>query len=519
MQNRPLVSRPSADATSIEDLVTWVHEGRIRIPGFQRPLRWRAQQVLELFDSLWLGYPVGNLLFWKRPADAAQLELGPLRIDAKGRADALWVVDGQQRLTALACVLLHPHPTTSSNDLFALWFDLESQQFIRPRSGQDISPYWLPMNRVLDAVTLGEWWGESPERAGRSDLYRVALQLGKRLRESRIPIYTVETDDPEAVRTIFLRLNTSGVSMRETEVFTALHSTDGLRSPLLVLRDVCQESRMGLLEDSWRLRCLRVVAGERLDQQTRLEIDAYRQWVTPAAMALGSALEALKTEGHVPHLRLLPYRLPVITLTRFFHLHPDPSVRTRELLRRWLWRGIVSGHHKNTQNPQLRWLSSAIDADESASAQRLLASCGQVDEAQVVAFAGRVSNADRSSHSAESRVYGCLLAHAGPRHVETGELLDVGQLFDELGPNALLKVADGRSDRVLHSYLDDPAIALDSATEEVRASHYWTRSSDGEGGRRLALGRIFADILLAWCAPGMPDLPSLADTFADLGEE
>lgn len=65
------------------DLVAAALEGRIRIPEFQRPLRWQWEDVRRLFDSIVKGYPIGNLLLWKRPAPEASIGLGGLRIQAK----------------------------------------------------------------------------------------------------------------------------------------------------------------------------------------------------------------------------------------------------------------------------------------------------------------------------------------------------------------------------------------------------------------------------------------------------
>lgn len=475
----------------------------------------------RLFDSLWRGYPVGSLLLWERPAEAGPIQVGEIRWQAEARQDALWVVDGMHRICALASVLAHPRPTASSADLFALWFDLENRRFVRPGTAEDVPHTWLPMNRVLDAVALGEWWNESHERAGRSDLYRVALYLGEWIRETQIPTYVVETYDPEVPRQIFARINTAGVAMQATEVFSALHSIDSKVGPLDVLRDVCREARMGALEDTWRHRCLQVVAGVRLDSPLYPEEYGYvhRDVVGPTALALGLALDFLRAEGHIPHLRALPYHLPVVVLTRFFHLHPDPAPATRQLLRRWLWRGIVSQTHKDTSASALRWLHGAIDADEARSVARMLARVGEDSSAGADSFAKRVADSRGAAHSAERQVYAALLAHLAPRHVETGEVLDLGQLFDEHGPNALQKVAPRRADRILHPYLEDPAAALDASSEEIRASHLWTSTRDGEQARQLALYGRFKDLLSSWCESGLPDLAPLPALFADLGEE
>lgn len=81
------------------------------MPDFQRPLRWRADDVVKLFDSLHRGYPIGSLLFWKRPADAeANYRIGGALLPVPANPDAWWIVDGQQRVTALAAALLELEP-------------------------------------------------------------------------------------------------------------------------------------------------------------------------------------------------------------------------------------------------------------------------------------------------------------------------------------------------------------------------------------------------------------------------
>ena len=75
--------------------------GRVRIPKFQRPLRWDAKDVLSLLDSVYRGYPIGTLLFWRRPAEADPIVHGTVSIAAPAVTDALWVVDGQQRIISL----------------------------------------------------------------------------------------------------------------------------------------------------------------------------------------------------------------------------------------------------------------------------------------------------------------------------------------------------------------------------------------------------------------------------------
>src|SRR6266540_3193737 len=99
------IQRSDAARYKIEQLLDFVRRGYIRIPRFQRGLRWTSTDVERLFDSIYRGFPVGTLLFWQRPANADTVEIGPVTIKAPTLSDALWVVDGQQRITSLAAAL------------------------------------------------------------------------------------------------------------------------------------------------------------------------------------------------------------------------------------------------------------------------------------------------------------------------------------------------------------------------------------------------------------------------------
>src|SRR6185295_6162271 len=82
----------------VRDIIDRSVNHKWSIPEFQRGFVWKAIQVRDLIESLWLNYPVGTLLIW----DSAQ------HVETRSASDAqmpdAWVVDGQQRATAL-CIL------------------------------------------------------------------------------------------------------------------------------------------------------------------------------------------------------------------------------------------------------------------------------------------------------------------------------------------------------------------------------------------------------------------------------
>lgn len=68
------------------------------IPEFQRGFVWKSTQVRDLAESLWYDYPIGSLLVWNSHGPTEEQHAH----DAQ--RPSLWVVDGQQRSTAL-CIL------------------------------------------------------------------------------------------------------------------------------------------------------------------------------------------------------------------------------------------------------------------------------------------------------------------------------------------------------------------------------------------------------------------------------
>jgi hypothetical protein len=370
MEDKRLRQRPEAEARNIEKLLDRVSAGVHRIPPFQRPLRWRSQHIIQLFDSIWRGFPIGELLLSRQPAPAEQLNFGPVVIHADARSDALMVVDGQQRVVSLAGVLLHPDPKPRGG-VHAIWFDLEQQGFVRLTKANP-PVHWIPLREVVDSARLLRWLHEWPLRSERPDLVDRAILLGKAIREYEVPAYIVHDAEDQVLRLIFNRINNSGERMREEEVFDALHGAEG-RKPLAESCARIAEEGFGEIEGKWFLRALKAV-GEIDPKRRASEIDLEQNPTVMAATeaAVRRALTFLVTDAEIPHRDLLPYNLPLVILARFFNLHSEPSVRNRGLLVRWVWRGALSGVHAASSDAEVRRLSALIDGDETASVQRLL---------------------------------------------------------------------------------------------------------------------------------------------------
>ena len=129
-------------SVKIKELVDAAVSHTWSIPEFQRGFVWKATQVRDLAESLWLGYPVGSLLLW----NSQQVTV------ARGASDAqnpnLWVVDGQQRATAL-CILFGRKPYWWNHDL---WNSEVKKYDIRFDIHTKEAPYFWVANAAIRKV-------------------------------------------------------------------------------------------------------------------------------------------------------------------------------------------------------------------------------------------------------------------------------------------------------------------------------------------------------------------------------
>lgn len=92
-----------AEAT-VEELVSKIERGELRLPEMQRRYVWRSSRVRDLLDSLYRGYPSGAILIWEtdEPVPEQDFAVGQ---QANPYAKTQLLLDGQQRLTSLSAVI------------------------------------------------------------------------------------------------------------------------------------------------------------------------------------------------------------------------------------------------------------------------------------------------------------------------------------------------------------------------------------------------------------------------------
>jgi hypothetical protein len=156
--------RPQAEVLTIDGLVKRARQGDFRMPRFQRAFRWNAQDVNSLFDSIWRGFPIGSLLLWDRPAPTGEVSFGSFTVEqAAAMTNAQWVVDGQQRLTALVATLTEHDDPLRRSSCTSIWTGVSScvvERAMRRPPGRRATRFWRANLRSLRGCVASTWYGD-----------------------------------------------------------------------------------------------------------------------------------------------------------------------------------------------------------------------------------------------------------------------------------------------------------------------------------------------------------------------
>ena len=223
-----------ASSYSLSTLLEEIDRGEIALPDIQRPFVWKPAKVRDLFDSMYRGFPVGNLLFWATGAEAGARRIGTHDHEAAPR---LMIVDGQQRLTSLYSVL------TGRSVLRKDYTESRISIAFRPRDGSfkvtdaavrknsefisDISIIWGSGGRRKSEREFLERLRKSkgPLTEQYRDELAEAIDRLYDLRNYPFKVFELGANvDEEQVADVFVRVNSKGVHLGQAEFVLTLMS-------------------------------------------------------------------------------------------------------------------------------------------------------------------------------------------------------------------------------------------------------------------------------------------------------
>lgn len=209
----------------VSQLVDDVEKGAVRLPDIQRPFVWRNTKVRDLVDSMYRGYPVGELMFWSNRGAGHTRSIGD---GAKHHETTRQVIDGQQRLTSLYALLSGREILREdySKETIRISFNPFLKRFEVPNSATDRSADWIhDVSTVFgNSTTARRSYFKRLRAEGREITDEEEEYLENVIDDlSRVKDYTfnvVELGEEvtrETIADIFVRINSEGVSLSSAD--------------------------------------------------------------------------------------------------------------------------------------------------------------------------------------------------------------------------------------------------------------------------------------------------------------
>ena len=186
---------------------------------------WTVAQVRELADSLSRNFPVGSILTWKS-------SIAIQRGDNDQPLQKSWIIDGQQRTTAL-CTLFGKRPDWWDHNHGGTWdqhlnaFDIRldiGESEITFATRKSPSKRYIPVREVLAADNLYDLAEELIE-GGHSFTSNVGtlakhLESVNRIKQAILPMVQIDDEvELTEVAEIFKRLNSTGTRVQQADIY------------------------------------------------------------------------------------------------------------------------------------------------------------------------------------------------------------------------------------------------------------------------------------------------------------
>lgn len=410
-------------------------------------------RVAYLLDSIYKGYPFGSLLFWRTKQQLlTERKLGTFtRPDPQADYPIDYVLDGQQRLTSVFTVFQTDLKAEANADWADIYFDLKAtgnpqdSVFIAIPEGEEFDKNrYFPMNVLFDSVRY-----RATTEHLRTDQIAMVDKLQEKFKEVQIPVQLLKSEDRSIVAIVFERINHLGVALDTLQLLSAWTWSEDfdLLEKFKELREELSDFGFEGVGDDADL-VLSCVAGiltgepgaEKLLALNGADVRAQFETVENG---IRGAIDFLRTELKVAHLKLLPYPSMLVPLAVFFAAPDGKEIvyggPTLQTLRRWFWRTCFSQRYtsqtRKTTISDIEQMTRLKDEEPST-----------LDHIEISMDEEFFFNSFRIG-AAATKTFVLLLANNDPRSLLSGKSIDLDKVlqrynrseFHHIYPRAFLR--------------------------------------------------------------------------------
>ncbi len=320
------------------------------MPRFQRPFVWTPQQMLDLFDSIENGFPIGSIMVWDTDLELHSLDtIAGMSVPARPKRPVSYVLDGHQRLSTLFGALAR-RPARAEQDPWWIYRSLGvagGAQYQHWIGTQPPPATVLPMQailRTMDFLAFGRTLSRAVDDVAECEaLIDEAERVALRIKSYKVAVVRLVGGDLAHAAGAFSRLNSAGQHVTPYQMISALAYDDATATSLAervaAIRAGVMDIGFGGIPHDTIFQSIIAVAGEtdvtgaHWNDVARRMAGGVQRAVDDARAALARVLAFLRYEAGVPLAWLVPHQLHIVLLAAFF----QPRCRSRTARRSARW--------------------------------------------------------------------------------------------------------------------------------------------------------------------------------------
>lgn len=319
------------------------------VPVFQRDFVWKENQVIELFDSISKGYPIGSLVLWEsKDIKKSKNIITDEIIDMPN--PKYYILDGRQRLTSLfGCF-----SKTTEKPIFNLYYNLDTQCFEYPKKK---NIHHISVSDLYDTLSLLNALEILKEKITDTSTFQLFTERAKTMnsifQEYVIGEVLISDCTLKEASVVFNRINSKGTFINKIDMLQALsYKSDNevvLQHKLDQIRQKLKSCEFQNIAYSDILNNCFWLLNKRYYDSKIAELENYNldEYLPRISDALISAVSFLRKKCFVLSYELLPYKGQLLILTWFFLKHKEPTEYQYKELRKWFFYTSVTKLFQN----------------------------------------------------------------------------------------------------------------------------------------------------------------------------
>lgn len=329
----------------LREVANKIRSGEYAIPAFQRNFVWKPSQIIDLFDSILNGFPIGTLILWK----PLKNEIPPVKdivtetISDNQEAEH-FILDGRQRCTAFYCCV---NDIEGKSPCFKLYYNLEKNIFEYANKQSNLEQMVL-VSDVYDTFKMLNLLQNMMQSVKDEKLllkYLTSIkELNAALQSYEITEVFISNCSLDDSSNVFSRINSKGTDISAVEMIQAV-SYKNKKSVLIAseIKDLIESFDVygfqDMKSDDVLNCCYKYIGKNYFDNKVmKLLMDSDLDTIVPQLKNdVKKAVEFLHDECNVISYRLLPYNRQLIATANFFRVKKNPSNEELSELKKWIY--------------------------------------------------------------------------------------------------------------------------------------------------------------------------------------